>query len=115
MNLIFKIVNYFPETEQIEVKYCRQNSPKSINEYPSGIIDCKNIDFTNYDTLVQSIMNYGTKIIDEQEKEEGTLADNIESEVNLTTLIEDKIGKVISMDSNNLNKQVSYRMKKINL
>jgi hypothetical protein len=115
MNLIFKIVNYFPEAEQIEVKYCRQNAPKSIDDYPSGMIDCKNIDFTDYEAFTKSIMNYGLKIIYQQEYEETTVDSNIEDEDSFSTNIEDNLNRVIMISSDDLNKQTTYRLKKIEL
>ena len=39
MKLLFKIIQYLPETEQIIVKCCRQNAPKPIDDYDAVAID----------------------------------------------------------------------------
>ena len=44
MKIIFKIIEYLPETEQIVVKFCRENSPKPIDEYNAGAIGTGSID-----------------------------------------------------------------------
>ncbi len=39
MKIIFKVVEYLEDTQQIVVKFRRKNAPKSIDEYGSGAID----------------------------------------------------------------------------
>ena len=39
MKLIFKVVEYLEDTQQIVVKFCRKNAPKSVDEYVAGAID----------------------------------------------------------------------------
>ena len=102
MNLIFKIVEYLPETDQIIVKFCRQNSPKPIDEYPAGAIDCYQIDFSDYDRFVISIMKIGVEIILQQEAEESTLPKNKSSKVIKTTDIKKQLNRVISMNISEL-------------
>lgn len=116
MNLIFKIVNYSPETNQIEVKFCRQNAPKSIDEYHSSMIDCKNLDFSGREQFTRSLMKYGLNQILEQEKEEVTLDSNKVTEELTSTKLEDNLNKVVSMNVKELlDNHPTYRMKKIEL
>ena len=44
MKLIFKVVEYLEDTQQIVVKFCRKNAPKSIDEYPAGAIDVNRLE-----------------------------------------------------------------------
>ncbi len=39
MKIIVKVVEYLEDTQQIIVKFCRKNAPKSIDEYGAGAID----------------------------------------------------------------------------
>ena len=38
MKIIFKIIEYLPETEQVVVSFCRQNAPKSIDDLRKRLI-----------------------------------------------------------------------------
>ena len=38
MKIIFKVVEYLEDTQQIVVKFCRKNAPKSIDEYGGDYI-----------------------------------------------------------------------------
>jgi hypothetical protein len=118
MNIIFKIVEYFPDTEQIEVKFCRQNSPKSIDEYHSVMMDISFIDQnSNYDDFIFSIMNYGFNIILQQENEEPLIESNKASERTNSISIEDNLNKVICLNTIDLiNKSIfTYKVKSIEL
>ena len=37
MKMIFKIEEYLPDTKQVVIRYCRQNAPKPISEYPAKL------------------------------------------------------------------------------
>ena len=118
MNVIFKIVDYLPETEQIEVKFCRQNAPKPIDQYPSIMMDVSFVDQnSNYDDFIFSIMNYGFNIILKQEKEEELIESNKASERTNSILIEDNLNKVVCLNTSDLiNKSIfTYRIKSIEL
>jgi hypothetical protein len=114
MNLIFKIIEYLEETDQIIVKFCRQNSPKSIDTYPPVAIDCLNLDLYDYNQFVASLMRYGVEIILQQESEEPTLSENTPSEVIETTDIKQQLNRIISLNSNELI-STSNKMNKIKL
>jgi hypothetical protein len=102
MNLIFKIVEYLPETDQIIVKLCRQNAPKPIDEYPPVAINCSNLDLTDYYQFVVSIMKNGLSVILKQEEEEETLKQNKSSALLETTDITQQLNRVISIHSEEL-------------
>lgn len=114
MNLIFKITEYIEETDQIIVKFCRQNAPKPIDEYPPVAIDCVNLDLYDYDQFVSSLMRYGLDIIYQQEAEEITLSENQPSEIIESTDIKTFINRVISTSINKVS-ETTYKMNKIEL
>lgn len=114
MNFIFKIDEYYEDTEQIVVKFCRQNAPKPIDEYPSVAINCSNIDFTNYETFVSSIMKYGVGRIFTQESEEPTLNENRSSKVKEVPDIKKQLNKIISLNMSEISIYKS-KMNKITL
>ena len=77
MKMIFKIEEYFPDTKQFVIRYCRKNSPKPITDYPAKCISTEVCD-TSFDSrnLIESIAQYGyNKILAQEEKEE-TLSEN---------------------------------------
>ena len=102
MNLIFKIIEHLEDTDQIIVKFCRQNSPKSIDEYFPVAIDCCNIDLNDYDQFVSSLMRAGLDIIMQQEAEEPTLESNQPSESVEIPNIKLQLNRTISLNSNKL-------------
>ena len=57
MIIIYKITDYFPETGQIAVKFCREKSSKPIDDYNAIAIDCKNIEtsFPNFTMLMNNL------------------------------------------------------------
>lgn len=115
MKIIFKIVEYLPDTEQVVVSFCRQNAPKSINDYSPVVIDCKFIDNTDRVNLIESLFQLGLSTIEQQENEEVTLDDNLAAEMFFEKNYEDFVGKVIAIDSKNLRKVKSKRMTKVDL
>jgi hypothetical protein len=95
MNFIFKITENHVVNRQIIVKFCRHNAPKSIDEYESYAIDYDNLDFTNYDKFIDSIMEYGVFIILKQLAEEPVLECNSNVQRIETTDIDENLNKLI--------------------
>ncbi len=82
MKMIFKIEEYLPDTKQVVIRYCRQNAPKPISEYPAKAVSTDNYD-TSFDSrnLLESIAQYGyTKVLAQEDKEE-ILPENIPADV----------------------------------
>ena len=60
MKIIFKIEEYLPETEQVVIRFCRQNSPKPITEYPAKVYSTEIYDISfDSQNLIESIANTG--------------------------------------------------------
>ena len=54
MRIIFKTTNF--DSKIIEVKICRISSHKSIDEFSAKTTNITQLDFTNYENLVYSIV-----------------------------------------------------------
>jgi hypothetical protein len=98
MNLLFKIIQHLPETDQIVVKFCRQNSPKPIDEYDAVAIDKKNINFSTPETFGASLILAGMSSIERQLREEPILQQNSCCEHPTSTNIDDHINCVIAVN-----------------
>tara|TARA_B100000035_G_scaffold32247_2_gene24565 strand:- start:946 stop:1296 length:351 start_codon:yes stop_codon:yes gene_type:complete len=115
MKIIFKIIEYLPETEQVVVKFCRQNAPKSIDDYSAVAIDCKFIDNSDRVNLIESLFQLGLGIIEKQENEELTLDNNLAAEMFFEKNYENFVGKVIALDTKELKKIKSKRMNRVDI
>ena len=113
MKVVFKILEYLPETDQIVVNFCRQNAPKPVDEHKPLVIDCKHIDMTDKVNLIESLTQLLTPHIYRRESEEPTLPENVGGEMFFPETIEDYIGRVVCIDLNDLVRIKSKRMKKV--
>jgi hypothetical protein len=111
MNFICKIIQNFPDAQQISVKFCRQNSPKPIDEYPSYSIDYSKLDFTDYESFVHSLMLSGHQIIIDQLVNEPTLPSNLEVVETNSTNISDNLNKILCRDGREIVPSESYYYK----
>ena len=117
MKMIFKIEEYLPETKQVVIRYCRQNSPKPISEYPAKAVSTEIYD-VSFDSrnLVESISQYGYDKVLLQEEEEITLPENLPQEIPNSVDIAVYVGKVICVDSKNAREiERSRKMKRIDI
>ena len=114
MNIIFKIVEYLPDTEQVIVKYARKNSHKSIDDHPSVTLSCDVIDTTDHPNIVESISQYGVNILEIDEKYEEVLESNKTSSDIESSSLEDYVGKVYGTDTKGLWVK-SKRLKRIDI
>jgi len=87
MKIIFKITDV--DSNIIEVKICRISSHKPIDEFSAKTTNITQLDFTNYENLVHSIVKANINRINSQDEKENVLKENIPddiSEVNLESL-----------------------------
>ena len=117
MKMIFKIEEYFPETKQVMIRYCRQNAPKPISEYPAKAVSTEIYDLSfDSQNLVESIAQYGYNKVLKQEKKEDILPVNLPHEIPNSVNLEDYIGKIICVDGENCTRKISSRkLKKIEI
>ncbi len=98
MNLIFKIVEYLPDTKQIIIKCCRQNAPKPIDDYPSIALDSMHVDFSNYENFKHSIIMNLMHVVRKQIEDEPILQENqIVEEIDSENL-DDYINKIVGVN-----------------
>ena len=99
MIIIFKITDYFPETDQIAVKFCREKSPISIDDYNPIAINLKDIDAYDVESFSESLVNKsGVRRLEKQDKKLTTLDDNKPEKIEGEFNINDLIGKVIGVN-----------------
>lgn len=99
MKMIFKIEDYFPDTKQVVIRYCRLNSPKPITNYPAKAMSIDNFDLSfDNQNLIQSIAQYGYNKVMKYETNEITLPENSPDEIPDSSDIADYVGKIISLD-----------------
>ena len=120
MKGIFKIEDYLPERNSIIVKFCKLHSLKSIDEYTSKIVNSDDLDMTDCETFVDSLMEkVGNYKIERQEEREPILEDNEPETVCGVLNIENFVGKVIEGKSNpyriNPYRRYFIKMRKIDL
>jgi len=87
MKIIFKITDV--DSNIIEVKICRISSHKPIDEFSAKTTNITQLDFTNYENLVHSIVKANINRINSQDEKENVLKENIPDdidEVNLESL-----------------------------
>ena len=99
MIIIYKITDYFPESNRIAVKFCREKSSKPIDDYNAIAINFEDIDTHDVESFSESLVNKsGMRRLEKQDRKLTTLDDNkpekIEGELN----INDLIGKVIGVN-----------------
>jgi len=110
MKMIFKIEKYLPETKQVMIRYCRQNAPKSISEYPAKVVSTEIYDVSfDSQNLVESIAQHGYKKVLKQENEEDILPVNLPHEIPNSVNLEDYVGKIISVDGDSCTREASSR------
>ena len=96
MIIIYKITDYFPETDQIAVKFCREKSPISIDDYNAIAINLKDIDAYDVESFSESLVkNSGLHRIACQEEQLDVIEENKPEDIRGNFEIEDLIGKII--------------------
>ena len=95
MKIIFKITDV--DSNIIEVKICRISSHKPIDEFSAKTTNITQLDFTNFENLVHSIVKANINRINSQDEKENVLKENIPDDINEVNL-ESLKNKVIEYD-----------------
>ena len=99
MIIIFKITDYFPETNQIAVKFCNEKSSKPIDEYSALAVGLEDIDAFDVESFSEALVNKsGMRRLEKQDRKLTTLDDNKPEKVEGELNIHDLIGKVIGIN-----------------
>lgn len=117
MKMIFKIEEYYPETDQVVIRYCRQHAPKPISEYPAKAVSTKGYDVSfDNQNLVESIMQYGYKKVLAQEDLEEILPENVPVDIPNSLDIADYVGKVFCVDGKDAKEmERSRKMRRVDI
>tara|TARA_Y100001938_G_scaffold149581_2_gene236892 strand:- start:323 stop:676 length:354 start_codon:yes stop_codon:yes gene_type:complete len=115
MKIIFKIIEYLPRTNQIVVKFSRQNSAKSIDCQGKCAMSTESFDFTDNVSLVESICAMGLGRIRRQDKKDEILTDNMMNDIieGDDVDISKLVGNVYGTDEKYVKHPNSVRLKKI--
>ncbi len=100
MNIIFRIDEYLPETNQIVIQLCKETSRNSIFSHEKVAINCETLDLYDAESFSHTLSaKYGSSIISEENRNEPILDDNKNSEIIKGDLnLEKLVGKVIKYD-----------------
>jgi len=106
MNIIFRIDEYLPETNQIVIQLCKETSRNSIFSHEKVAINCETLDLYDAESFSHTLSaKYGSGIIAEENRNEPILDDNKNSEIIKGDLnLEKLVGKVIKYDFHDLQK-----------
>ena len=106
MNIIFRIDEYLPETNQIVIQLCKETSRNSILSHKKVAINCETLDLYDAESFSHTLSaKYGSSIIAEENRNEPILDDNKNSEIIKGDLnLEKLVGKVIKYDFYDLQK-----------
>tara|TARA_R100000388_G_scaffold34592_1_gene26820 strand:- start:620 stop:967 length:348 start_codon:yes stop_codon:yes gene_type:complete len=96
VKIIFKIVEYLPESNQIAVKFCYEKSRKSIDDYAPIAINCDELDMFDLETFSDTLIRkFGLKRLEDQERKLETIPDNIPQKLDDKFQVRDLIDKVV--------------------
>ena len=117
MKTIFKIEEYYPEDNQVVIRYCRQHSPKPISEYPAKCVSTEKYDVSfDSQNLVESIAQYGYRKVLAQENNEETLPENVPEDIPNSLNIADYVGKVLCVEGKDAKEKMrSRKMRRVDI
>ena len=99
MIIIFKITDYFPENNQITVKFCNEKSSKPIDEYSALAVGLEDIDTLDVESFSEELVNKsGIRRLEKQDRKLTTLDSNKPEKIEGEFNINDLIGKVIGVN-----------------
>ena len=117
MKTIFKIEEYYPEDNQVVIRYCRQHSPKPISEYPAKCVSTEKYDVSfDSQNLVESIAQYGYRKVLTQEDNEETLPENVPEDIPNSLNIADYVGNVLCVEGKDATEKIrSRKMRRVDI
>ena len=78
MKVIIKILEYLSERDAVVIRSCRLNSHKPIDDYPEKVIDCFDLNKTDTEDFINSLVDKASENrIREQDENEGILDENV--------------------------------------
>ena len=95
MNVIIKIDEYLPDTQQIVMRICRLHSLKKIDDYMKYAVDIFDLDLTDTESFIDSLIFKVKQTIQEQDESEPILDENTPIKVGGELDIQNLVGKNI--------------------
>ena len=111
MKVILKIDEYLQEKNSVVVKTCRLHSHKSIDEFGAKVVNCDDLNMTDCETFIESLINkVSNDRIESQDESEGILDSNIPVEITGELDFQRLIGVVVQGRlSNKINRRLKMR------
>ena len=95
MKVIVKIEQYLPDTEQITFRICGLHSHKTINDYRDYAIEISDLDMTDTESFIDSLVFKVKHLLQEQDENEPILDENTPIEIDGELDIQSLVGKII--------------------
>ena len=95
MKVIIKIDEYLENENYIVFRIARLNSHKKINEHRTFSVDCSDLDTTDTETFIDSLIFKYKHLIQEQDENQELLKENIPVNVDEELDLKSIVGKVI--------------------
>ena len=111
MKVILKIDEYLPEKNSVVFKTCRLHSHKSIDEFGAKVVSCDDLNMTDCETFIESLINkVSNDRIESQDESEGILDSNTPVEITGELDFQKLIGVVVQGRlSNKINRRLKMR------
>ena len=95
MKVIIKIDEYLENENYIVFRIARLNSHKKINEHRTFSVDCSDLDTTDTESFIDSLIFKYKHLIQEQDENQELLKENIPVDVDEELDLKGIVGKVI--------------------
>ena len=95
MRVIIKIDEYLEDENYIVFRIARLNSHKKINDHRTFSVDCSDLDTTDTETFIDSLIIKYKHLIQEQDENQELLKENIPVKVDEELDLKSIVGKVI--------------------
>ena len=95
MRVIIKIDEYLEDENYIVFRIARLNSHKKINEHRTFSVDCSDLDTTDTESFIDSLIFKYKHLIQEQDENQELLKENIPVDVDEELDLKSIVGKVI--------------------
>ena len=102
INIIFKVTKHDKEDKSIEIKACCENSPRSIDEYPSVRVEYHQLDFNSAYDFQESIRQVANELAIKYLSEEKILLENSTDNIIEELEIDDIVDKLYKISHNDI-------------
>ena len=116
MKAIFKIEEYYPDTNQISIRFSKLHAPQPIENYRAFAVGLDDIDLYDNYSFIESLMKKsGDRRIVKNEETDPIINQSEKLDMNQKPNIRDMVGKVIECNTSENRSREKLRMRKIEL